>query len=770
MTLFDQSSVFVTGVNLIYFGDRKPQPKIIMDDESSSSSSSLLRCARSFVLDHHTIQYATQQRSYESLSDSPPCGCFQSCHDGGRRPRSRFFFLAGLGLALAGGGGMMILLFFPQHHRHGWKYDGTTTTNAPIIQPRAGETIPTLLSLRDDDNDDENNTDHPPLLSARTNPLYDRLKNATIVVSIVRSYSVTTSYMDHQDQPTTTTTSAAATERSVACWDLSFLADVATDEEDDDNHASTTSSSSRLLVALQCAERLGDLLSPASTTASSSSSASLPAVHVHLPKHRIYDIATISQLRTTAQMSRQCHDLLSPTNYDWSLPVPTSIRVPYCQWIVLLDKDEEEQQRVETFPATTSQKKQKRRYHRHQRQHPQQREDEPAAVGEVWTVVGVSNPLTMSTSPLNVHLAYRTDPTQLVVQFSSVRDGTPVVQVGGDLDDDESDDEGARATTRHRRRSHTRIIRGTTTSYGAADLCQAPANVTGPGQFQSPGYLHTVVLTDLPVDTAITYRVGLEMMTTDHHEATIVWRRRTHTTRTNVPAGIGGSEPYVYLVYGDQGCPVAGWEVASAWIDALVEREVNHSVRSIHHFGDLSYAQGVAHQWDAWLAMLEPATVRWPLMIAVGNHEYDYLLEHSQNDPSWATSSYHPPWGNFGLDSGGECAVPVVKRFRMPDDTGNRVFWYSYDSGLVHTIVLSSEHDLAAASDQHEWFRTDLKRVDRTLTPWLVVELHRPLYEDEAYWEQNNVGIGMRDEIEDLLVDYQVDLVLSGHYHAYHRS
>jgi acid phosphatase type 7 len=220
-----------------------------------------------------------------------------------------------------------------------------------------------------------------------------------------------------------------------------------------------------------------------------------------------------------------------------------------------------------------------------------------------------------------------------------------------------------------------------------------------------------------------------------------------------------------------KGCPfTGGWDLASGWIDGLVQREQQHAaVRSIHHFGDLAYAEGVAHQWEAWLTALEPAASRWPLMIAVGNHEYDYDLESSSNDPSGATTSYHPVWGNFGLDSGGECAVPVVKRFQMPD-TGNSVFWYSYDSGLVHTIVLSSEHDLGSQSDQHEWFRKDLKNVDRTVTPWLVVELHRPLYEDEAYWAQNNVGIGMRDEIENLLMDYQVDLVLSGHYHAYHRS
>jgi hypothetical protein len=44
------------------------------------------------------------------------------------------------------------------------------------------------------------------------------------------------------------------------------------------------------------------------------------------------------------------------------------------------------------------------------------------------------------------------------------------------------------------------------------------------------------------------------------------------------------------------------------------------------------------------------------------------------------------------------------------------------------------------------------------------------MYEGEAVWANNAVGIAMRYEMEDLLRDYKVDLFLSGHYHAYHRS
>lgn len=42
------------------------------------------------------------------------------------------------------------------------------------------------------------------------------------------------------------------------------------------------------------------------------------------------------------------------------------------------------------------------------------------------------------------------------------------------------------------------------------------------------------------------------------------------------------------------------------------------------------------------------------ILVSVGNHEYD---EVSTAHPTW-----HPSWGNYGDDSGGECGVPVKKR------------------------------------------------------------------------------------------------------------
>jgi len=142
-------------------------------------------------------------------------------------------------------------------------------------------------------------------------------------------------------------------------------------------------------------------------------------------------------------------------------------------------------------------------------------------------------------------------------------------------------------------------------------------------------------------------------------------------------------------------------------------------------------------------------------------------------DPSGVDTpyGYMPSWGNYGNDSGGECGVPPANRFRMPASQGsNGIFWYSYDYGSVHTIVLSSEHDLSPGSPQNDWLVWDLAAVDRVLTPWLVVESHRPFYHAAMDVGNNNVASHLRSELEDLFLQNQVDLVVSGHYHSYQRT
>ena len=377
--------------------------------------------------------------------------------------------------------------------------------------------------------------------------------------------------------------------------------------------------------------------------------------------------------------------------------------------------------------------------------------------------------------PTAIHWAVTAqDPTHMVVQFvTGGSTGTPVVQYAPVSTTTTNDV----AVGRHHHQAPKKVT-GTTDTYGASDLCEAPANQTAVGQFQPPGKLHTVRLTELVPDTDYEYQVGLT------GGQGVTWSdryiMRSPPALSNSTTTATTSQPFAYLVYGDQGCPSNGWGEGSLWTTALAAREIHNAstshakIRAVHHLGDLAYAKGAAHIWDEWLAMIQPITTAVPFMVAVGNHEYDYTHNYAQSglDGSGSVAPYQPVWGNFYNDSGGECGVPVAKRFAMPSSSNNSnsVFWYSYDMGPVHTTVVSSEHDLSPGSAQYAWLQEDLQSVDRSRTPWLVVESHRPMYQAEALWGNNAVGIAMRLEFEDLLYDYDVDLFLAGHYHSYFRT
>jgi len=384
--------------------------------------------------------------------------------------------------------------------------------------------------------------------------------------------------------------------------------------------------------------------------------------------------------------------------------------------------------------------------------------------GKVLQLVGRTGPLPLALSlenPTSIHIALTSDPSEMAVQFTTGAAGKPVVEYGPSNGNSKVSDFPMRAD-------------GTSTTYQASDMCQEPANITEPGKFIDPGSLHTVILTGLEPDTEYSYRVGLST------GQGVVWSS-TFAFRSALPGG--WSKPYSFIAYGDQGCPDDGWALGGNLTASMVRRELDGHrngtapVRLVHHFGDLSYARGSAYLWDAWLDMVEPFASRIPLMVGVGNHEYDHTTGGIGRDPSGVTTDdgFRPAWGNFRTDSGGECGVPIAKRFRAPitkqgNYTSNGVFWYAYTFGLVRTIMISSEHDLSRGSPQHTWLQHELKSVNRTTTPFVIVESHRPLYHSEPFWADNAVGIAMRAEFEDLLRKYRVDIFFAGHYHSYLRT
>ena len=128
----------------------------------------------------------------------------------------------------------------------------------------------------------------------------------------------------------------------------------------------------------------------------------------------------------------------------------------------------------------------------------------------------------------------------------------------------------------------------------------------------------------------------------------------------------------------------------------------------------------------------------------------------------------------------------TVNHFRMPSDESGGLgnFWYSFDYGLAHFIILDSETDLPVGlqspdevggtdagansgpfgypNQQYDWFEKDLASIDREKTPWVIVGLHRPWYIASS----GDACLACQQAFEPLMIKYGVDLYMQGHVHV----
>ncbi|PNX78104.1 purple acid phosphatase, partial [Trifolium pratense] len=162
--------------------------------------------------------------------------------------------------------------------------------------------------------------------------------------------------------------------------------------------------------------------------------------------------------------------------------------------------------------------------------------------------------------------------------------------------------------------------------------------------------------------------------------------------------------------------------------------------------GDLSYADTHQPLWDSFGRLVEPYASRRPWMVTEGNHEIE-TIPIIQPD---AFRSYNARW-------------PMP--YNQSGSTSN--LYYSFEVASTHIIMLGSYTDFDEHSKQYKWLQSDLVKIDRKSTPWVIVLLHAPWYNTNEAHEGE--GEKMRQAMEALLYEARVDLVFSGHVHAYER-
>uniref|UniRef100_A0A7S1QH91 Purple acid phosphatase n=1 Tax=Neobodo designis TaxID=312471 RepID=A0A7S1QH91_NEODS len=164
--------------------------------------------------------------------------------------------------------------------------------------------------------------------------------------------------------------------------------------------------------------------------------------------------------------------------------------------------------------------------------------------------------------------------------------------------------------------------------------------------------------------------------------------------------------------------------------------------------GDVSYARGWPYVWELFHNETEDIFGTLPVMVSFGNHEFDY--------------GHNPYQLCANGDSGGEAGISTGRRFNQDENHP----WFYVKNGPAFIVSLSSEHD---PIEQSLWLERDVfPNVDRKVTPWLIVFLHRPLYESSTF-DDGPLTDAMRVAYTNLFVRFGVDLVLTGHAHYYDR-
>lgn len=179
-------------------------------------------------------------------------------------------------------------------------------------------------------------------------------------------------------------------------------------------------------------------------------------------------------------------------------------------------------------------------------------------------------------------------------------------------------------------------------------------------------------------------------------------------------------------------------------------------------------------RWDSWGRLSQRLASRIPLQTSIGNHESE---EIQQNLAITAYAARYPvPQDPACINTSPNDYLLYADPSRTAtfaagkDDPSVHYnnSWYSFNAGPAHIVFITSYVPYDEASEQYRWFIADMKTVDRAATPWLVVSFHAPWYNSyDGHFKEN---AAMQRVFEPLFWTYGVDLVYSGHVHAYERS
>ena len=226
-------------------------------------------------------------------------------------------------------------------------------------------------------------------------------------------------------------------------------------------------------------------------------------------------------------------------------------------------------------------------------------------------------------------------------------------------------------------------------------------------------------------------------------------------TKTNewITLAAEDDETWHFIALGDS----RNWEENSTNIyrKAIIEYIVNtdDSFEFILNTGDMVNSGGEQDDWDRYYEDISLAVDKnITFYYTVGNHEiYTYQLPDG---------SYGPQELNFST---------YMANVEMP---GNERY-YSFDYNKIHFVIINTEEywnsgadEFAITAEQEQWIIDDLSSNTQNFT---IASFHRPAYSVRSTSRVNDAA-GIREVLEPIFQEYDVDLTFSGHDHYYYRT
>ena len=210
--------------------------------------------------------------------------------------------------------------------------------------------------------------------------------------------------------------------------------------------------------------------------------------------------------------------------------------------------------------------------------------------------------------------------------------------------------------------------------------------------------------------------------------------------------------------------------------------------------GDNAYLEGSDEQWQGAFFDIYPeivrATATWP---TIGNHEmgvgapFDMCLFRKipaceKGPVPWTVGGTSESSDPDSYDSDGDgpdaTGLPYLNIFSLPSEgqmggvASGTEQYYSFNYGNVHVVSLDSQltnRDGEKRKDMRNWLIRDLIANEMD---WTIVIFHHPPFSKgenhDSDREQNEID--MRETFAPVFETHGVDVVFSGHSHAYERS